>query len=86
MAFDRTKFERLAGGARKLFHYNTTDAIATVTGAGYFNSIAAELDQFDVIMVVSSTGSTPVFDNVIVTSANRATTVTTSATEGVTAS
>lgn len=86
MAFDRTNFERQAGGKRKRYGYKTTDAIATVTASGYFNSVATELDQFDVIEVISSTGGTPVIDLIFVTSANRAATVTTSSTEGVTTS
>lgn len=87
MAFDRTgnKWERLAGGAHKSFMYITPDAIATVIGAGYFNSVAAELDQYDHIMCICSTATTPTFDNIFVTSASRAAAVTTSATEGVTA-
>lgn len=89
MAFDRgtpaTKFERIAGGVNKVFVYKTPDTIATVTAAGYFNSVAAELDQFDIIMVISETGATPKFDNIFVTSASRAAAVTTSAVEGVTA-
>lgn len=86
MAFSRTanRFERLAGGAHKFFIYITPDAIATVTASGYFNPVAQELDQYDLIYVVSETGATVKLDAIIVTSANRAAVVTTTATEGVT--
>jgi hypothetical protein len=73
-------------GATNGFHlYKTADTIATVTGSGYFNSITAELRQHDVICVISETGGTPKIDFIFVTSATGAATVTTSATEGVTA-
>lgn len=85
MALDRTKLEKLAGGLRQLFAYQTADAIATVTGSGYFNLVTDQLRQFDVIQVVSETGGTPKIDLVFVTSATGAATVTTSSTEGVTA-
>lgn len=87
MAFDRTlnRFERVAGGLRKIFVYITPDTIATVTASGYFNAAAAELDQFDIMFVIGTTGGTPTFDAIFVTSASRAAVVTTSATEGVTA-
>lgn len=84
MAFARANLERVGGGRRKLFIYNAgADTIATVTASGYFNSVASELDQGDVIMVVSNNNAA--VDNIVVTSADRATTVTTSAVEGSTA-
>ena len=85
MALDATKLQKVAGGAQQLYMYHTPDAIATVTGSGYFNSVTNNLKQFDAIIVVGTSGGTPTVDIVIVTSASLATTVTTSATEGVTA-
>lgn len=86
MAYDDTKMQAVAGaGLSRIFTYQTADAIATVTASGYFNSKFAELKQFDIIHVIGSTGSTPTIDTVFVTSATAAATVTTSATEGVTA-
>lgn len=84
MALDRTKLERVAGGRRKLYIYDAgADAIAAVIAAGYFNALGNELDKGDVIIVVGA-GQTTV-DLIIVTSADRAAAVTTSATEGNTA-
>jgi hypothetical protein len=85
MALDSTKLVKMAGAAKQVFTYETADAIGTVTGSGYFNAVTDWLRQFDVIIVISSTGGTPTIDNVFVTSATGAATVTTSATEGVTA-
>jgi len=84
MAFVASKFERVGGGRQKLYLYNATaDTIATVTGAGYFNSVSDELDQGDVIMVVGNSNAS--IDTIIVTSASRAAAVTTSGVEGITA-
>ncbi len=85
MALDATKLQKVAGGTQQLFLYNTPDAIATVAASAYFNSVTNNLKQFDVIIVVGTTGGTPTVDTLIVTSASLATTVTTSATEGITA-
>ena len=85
MALDATKVQKVAGGAQALFLYNTPDAIATVIASGYFNSITANLKQWDVILVVGVTGGTPTIDAITVTSATGAATVTTTATEGNTA-
>jgi hypothetical protein len=73
-------------GIRQLHTYVTTDAIGTVTGSGYFSPLTDRLKQFDTILVISSTGATPVVDVIFITSATGAATVTTSAVEGVTAS
>jgi hypothetical protein len=59
------------------------DTVATVTGSGYFNAVTDRLRQKDIIMVVANNGAS--IDNVVVTSATGAATVTTSAVEGVTA-
>lgn len=87
MAFDRSgsKFERLSGGAHKHYVYITPDPVATVSGAGYFNPVAHELDQFDMISVISESTGTPKVDTCIVTSTSRNPAVTVSAVEGVTA-
>lgn len=84
MAFVRANLERVGGGRQKLFIYNAgADTAATVTGSGYFNSVSDELDKGDVIIIVGNNGAS--IDNTVVTSANRAATVTTTAVEGVTA-
>lgn len=85
MALVLKNLQKVAGGAQSLFLYQTPDAIATVIGSGYFANAAAQLKQFDVIMVVGTTGGTPTIDNVFVTSSDFNATPTTSATEGVTA-
>lgn len=85
MALDLANLTRAGGGAQQLFVYKTTDAIATVTGSGYFNNATNMLRQHDVIMVVGSTGGTPTVDVIAITSATAAATVTSTATEGVTA-
>lgn len=76
---------RVAGADPSLWIYKTADAIATVTGSGYFTALTDQLKQHDVIIVVANTGATPTVDVIFVTSATGAATVTTSATEGVTA-
>jgi len=85
MALDRAKFQRIGGGSVQQLHlYNSAaDNAATVTGSGYFNALTDQLRQNDVIIVVGTAGST--VDLVIVTSATGAAVVTTTATEGVTA-
>lgn len=90
MALDITKFERVAGGLRKLFIYDAgADAIATVTAAGYFNGVRDQLDKADVIMVIGNNQST--IDNIFVNSLRSAHStaaggnVTTLSAEGVTA-
>lgn len=82
MAFAAAGLERLSNGLHK---YRTTDPIATVAASGYFDQAAAQLQQFDIIHVISGVGGTPVFDNAFVSSATKATPVTIVTTEGVTA-
>lgn len=85
MALDRTKLQRIGGAAPQLHLYDAgADTAATVTGSGYFNAVTDQLRNKDVILVVGNSGAS--IDVVIVTSATGAATVTTSATEGVTAS
>jgi hypothetical protein len=86
MALDSTKLVKMAGASKQVFTYETADSISTVTASGYFNGVTDWLRQFDIIMVIATTGGTATFDNVFVTSATGAATVTTSALEGVTAS
>lgn len=86
MALTSATLIKLAGAEPGLHIYTTADAIATVTGSGYFNDVTNNLKQNDVILVVSETGGTRKVDVVAVTSATGAATVTTTATEGVTAS
>lgn len=85
MALTATALFKVAGANPGLHIYKTADAIATVVASGYFNSVTDNLRQWDVIIVVSETGGTPKVDVITVTSADGATTVTTTATEGVTA-
>lgn len=77
MALDKTKLERIAGGIKQVFHYDTPDALATVKASGYFNLATDELKQNDVIMVVGATGGTRTLDFLVVASATGAATVTT---------
>ena len=52
MAYSASGLTRLAGGSGvNLYHYSTTDAIATVNTAGYFNDAANMLNVRDVIIV-----------------------------------
>lgn len=55
MAFSAANLTRLAGGSGvALWHYTSTDAIATVNTASYFNNAANMLNVRDVIIVVDS--------------------------------
>jgi hypothetical protein len=85
MALTATSLFKIAGANPGLHIYKTADTIATTTGSGYFNGVTDNLRQWDVIIVVSETGGTPKVDVITVTSADGAATVTTTATEGVTA-
>ena len=77
MALDATNLKKIAGaGNQNLFVYKSTDAVATVAGSGYFNNSTDDLKQFDVILVVGSTGGTATVDVLIVSSATGAATVT----------
>lgn len=85
MALTAASLIKLAGAEPGLHIYTTADAITDVVASGYFNSVTNNLKQNDVILVVSETGGTRKVDVVAVTSATNAATVTTTATEGVTA-
>jgi hypothetical protein len=64
MAFSSTGFVAVAaskaGQAPSIYAYKTTDAIADVNTAGYFNSLSNTLAVGDLIYCVTSTGSTAV--------------------------
>jgi hypothetical protein len=85
MALTASTLFKIAGANPGLHIYKTADAIATVVASGYFNAVTDNLRQHDVILVVGSTGGTVTVDVVAVTSADGAATVTTTATEGSTA-
>lgn len=76
MAFAAANFHRISNNPdQSLYLYNTTDAIATIAGSGYFNSVSAELRLGDVIIAVDSDAVT--VDVLVVSSADGASTVTT---------
>lgn len=77
MAFVLADLAKVAGGAKQIHYYATTDAIGTVIASGYFNDATANLRQYDIILAVTSTGGTQAVDVLVVTSATGATTVTT---------
>ncbi len=52
----------------RLFVYKTTDAIADVNTAGYFNNASKILKVLDTIFVYSSTDNTPALNIVYVNS------------------
>jgi hypothetical protein len=61
MAFSKANWKNggNATNAPNLHTYKTTDAIADVNTAGYFNDVSGEVRVNDCIMCVSSTGGTP---------------------------
>lgn len=56
MAFDRSGLYQVgpAGNSPRMWMYSTTDLIATVNTAGYFNDAATELSVRDVIWVLDT--------------------------------
>jgi ClpP class serine protease len=60
-------------GSPKMWIYNTTDTIADVNTADYFLNANDILTVNDVILVVSSTGGTPVHSFVIVNAVSSST-------------
>ena len=61
MAYSASGLTSLASGSGvNLWHYTTTDTIATVNTAGYFNDAIGMIRSLDVIIAVTSTGGTPV--------------------------
>ena len=77
MALTAANLSKVAGGARQVWVYESADAVATIAGSGYFNSVTGNLRQYDVILAIGSTGGTATVDVLIVTSATGAATVTT---------
>lgn len=77
MAIDLTKLHKVGGASPALFLYQDIAAIATIIASGYFNTATNRLKQFDVIIVSSATGGTPLVDVIHVTSATGAAVVTT---------
>ena len=81
MAFAQTGLRKVAEG---LFIYSAgADTAATVIASGYFSSVTKQLKQGDVILIIGNTLAS--IDVAFVNSATGATTVTTVAVEGVTA-
>jgi hypothetical protein len=71
MAYDAANLIRLGGGSGvSLWHYSTTDTVATVNSAGYFNASSNMLGLNDVIITLSSTGGTPVLSHLYVNANN----------------
>lgn len=60
-------------GSPKLWIYNTTDTIATVNTADYFLTANDILSVNDTMLVISSTGGTPVHSFVIVNAVSSST-------------
>lgn len=82
MPFSASGLTRLAGASGvSLWHYTTTDAVADVNTVGYFNSAANMMNVNDIVLCVSSTGTTPVISQLYV-NANSGTVV--DVTDGVT--
>jgi len=66
MAYTASGLTRLAGSSSgNLWWYSTTDAIATVNSAGYFNDAANMLAVRDVIIVSDTNVPTTSFVNVL---------------------
>lgn len=78
MAFTKATLKMVAtGGDQQLYMYNSADAISSIVGSGYFNTVTDRLKQNDIILVVGSTGGTRTVDAILVSSATAAATVTT---------
>jgi hypothetical protein len=64
MAFSTTGLTSVAaskrGNAPSIYAYKTTDAMADVNTAGYFNYLSDTLEVGDLIYCVTSTGTTAV--------------------------
>lgn len=59
MAFAASALHLVGGGSgQRLWLYSTTDTIATVNTAGYFNDASEMLNVNDVIINATSTGGT----------------------------
>jgi|OM-RGC.v1.033825357 hypothetical protein len=78
MAFDATEMKRIAGASESFYTYRTADAIATVGASGYFNNHADSIRYGDIIKAFDTNNNT--LGELVVTSANLATPVTTATT------
>ena len=63
MAFARAGWNPIGGQSKKgtapqLFTYTTTDTVAPVNTAAYFNDVSKDVSVGDVIISVTSTGGT----------------------------
>ena len=63
MAFARAGWNPIGGQSKKgtapqLFTYTTTDTVATLNTAAYFNDVSEDVSVGDVIISVTSTGGT----------------------------
>ena len=76
MALDATNLFKVGGANPGMWVYKSTDAIADIDNADYFNNVTNELKQFDVIVIIGSTGGTATVDLATVTSATGAASVT----------
>tara|TARA_B100000676_G_C17705849_1_gene643706 strand:- start:88 stop:333 length:246 start_codon:yes stop_codon:yes gene_type:complete len=76
MAYAAADLHKVGGGVKSIYLYESTDAIGTIVGSGYFNDATNILNQDDVIIAVGATGGTRTVDVCVVTSASRAATVT----------
>jgi len=77
MAINKNKLVLLSQngvpGSPKIWIYNSADTIAAINNANYFLTANDILSVNDVILVVSSTGGTPVHSFVIVNAVSSAT-------------
>jgi hypothetical protein len=61
MAYNSANLSRVAGASGfSMWHYTTADAIAAVNTVGYFNDAAGMIKVNDYMVIVTSTGGTPV--------------------------
>ncbi len=76
MAFDRAGLYQVGpgGNSPRLWMYSTADTIATVNTADYFLAAINEISLNDTLIVVSSTGGTPVV-TITYCNANNGTTI-----------
>lgn len=61
MAYTASSLSNVATASGfSMWHYSTADTIATVNTVGYFNDAAGMIKKNDYMIIVSSTGGTPV--------------------------
>jgi len=58
MSFDKSRFKGFSSGSRKgtLFHYTTTDSLATVVTPSYFNEAYEDVNDLSTVLVGCETG------------------------------